>query len=217
MSRGNLPLATVVAALALAAIVGGCTVPVETHKKTLRDLDEARAELGRLKEDKRRLESSLVEKDKQIASLQALGEKRLAKMFHVRRIKLGRYTGGVDLDDKRGHDGVRVYVEPVDQHGTTIKAAGSVAIELYDLAAKGDAKLLGAYRWSADEAAKAWASFVVYHYRFDCRWKGAPPKHADITVRVEFVDYLTGKRFTTQRACKVELPRDASPATKPVK
>ena len=45
-----------------------------------------------------------------------------------------------------------------------------------------------------------------------------PPAHADLTVRVEFTDELTGATFAAQREVKVDLPPAggrASPATAP--
>ena len=106
-----------------------------------------------------------------------------------------------------------MYVKPIDQHGSVLKAAGQVTIELYDLAANPNENLIGKYEWTVDETAKRWFSgFVSYHYTFECPWPSSPPKHRQITVRVSFVDYLTGKTFTAQKLCKVNLPAAAQPA-----
>ncbi len=154
----------------------------------------------------------LLARQKQIQTLQGLGEKRLGLLFCVTDIKLGKYTAGVDLDDRPGHDGVRVYLTPIDADGHAIKAAGAVKIQLFDLAAKTGENLVSACDFPVDKIAERWsAGFMTYHYRFECRWK-TPPKHDEITVRVEFTDYLTGKTFTAQKVCKIRLPA-SSPAT----
>jgi len=171
------------------------------------ELEQTQEANRRLSEENTRLKSLAEEKAQQIQTLQALGDKRLDKIYHVAKIELGRYTGGIDTDQKPGHDAVKVYLQPVDADGSTIKAAGSVKVQLYDLAAEPKANLVGEYAWDVDEARKHWASgFMTNYYSFICPWKSSPPEHDEITVRVEFVDYLTGKTFTAQKACKLELP-----------
>ncbi|MGB2821663.1 MAG: hypothetical protein WBF17_11820, partial [Phycisphaerae bacterium] len=150
----------------------------------------------------------------QVENLLALGEKRLEKLYLVQRIRLGSATGGINLDEDPAHDGVKVFLEPIDQHGSVIKAPGEVTIQLYDLAAPEKENLLGEYRFGLDETAGHWSSgFLAYHYSFVCRWKSAPPGHEEVTVRVEFLDYLTGRKHTAQKLCKVALA--PKPATQP--
>jgi hypothetical protein len=174
------------------------------------EVRQYREENAKLKADVRSRQQVIAEQQEQIRTLQALGEKRLDLLFHVSAIKLGRYTAGVDLDGKDGDDGVRVYLQPVDGDGHAIKAAGAVTIQLFDLAAKAEENLLGEYNYPAEEIAKNWsAGFLTYHYRFDCPWKSSPPTHPEITVRVAFTDYLTGKQFTAQKVCTVHLPTKA--------
>ena len=174
---------------------------------------DAQAELRRLKKANEELLATIADQQQQIDTLLSLGKERLEKLYRVQEIALGRYTGGVDLDGKAGHDGIKVYVEPLDQHGSVLKAAGQVIVELYDLAADPKENLIGKYQWSVDETAEHWSSgFVSYHYSFECPWQPAPPRHGEITVRVSFVEYLTGKTFTAQKHCKVNLPAAAAPA-----
>ena len=56
----------------------------------------------------------------------------------------------------------------------------------------------------------AFSGFMTNYYSFICPWKSSPPAHEEITVRVEFVDYLTGKSFTAQKTCKLQLPSNGS-------
>ncbi len=179
-----------------------------------------RAQIRALQDDNTRLQEQLLrqrrlveDQRRQIRTLQGLGRKRLERLFHVSRIELGRYTGGVDLDGRPGHDGIRVYLLPKDQYGHTLKAAGDVKIQLFDLAEPAAGNLLATYEFTPDAIARNWHSgFATYHFRFDCPWKSAPPRHAEITVRVTFTDYLTGKPFTVQKLVKINPPPTTAPA-----
>jgi hypothetical protein len=168
------------------------------------------------RDDLARQRDGLQKENKELAdgveTLRMLGSDRLAKLFTVTSIQLGRHTGGVDLDGRPGDDAVKVYLDPLDSHGSTIKAAGDVTIRLFDLAEQAEKTLIGEYHWSVDQLSEQWrGGFGVYRYSFVCPWKVVPPNHDEITVRVEFVDYLTGRRFTAQSACKVKSPPPQPP------
>ena len=129
MHRHQLALAC----LAIAAALAGCQPSGEVA--TLQhDLEEARNQVRQCNDDKQSLQSVIVKQQKQVDTLLDLGDKRLEKLFHVKSIELGQYTGGVNLtgtDDSA--DAIKVYVRPLDQDGSVIKAAGSVKIQLFDL------------------------------------------------------------------------------------
>jgi len=204
--------------LAVTALTGGCEWIPERLRITLdnrqRQIDELRDQNRQLAKDNHQLRTAISDLQKQIGTLQDLGDKRLEKLFHVQRITLHRYTGGVDLDDKGGHDAIKVFLRPLDQDSDPIKAAGAVKIQLWDLARPQGETLVGEYDWPRDVLAKKWVGgFLTYHYVLPCVWK-TPPKHEEITVRVEFTDYLTGRRFTAQKVCKIDLPAPP-PATQP--
>lgn len=197
--------------VAISVLAGGCNGPAQ--RDPLKNLASARREVRTLSEKNQALEALVYDQQQQVRSLQALGEKRLEKLFYVKQVKLGRYTGPVDLDDDGADDAIKVYLRPIDQHGSEIKAAGEVTIQLFDLAAPAEQNLIGQYHWSVDDLPKQWSSgFVAYHYSFVCPWKKGPPKHDQITVRVAFLDYLTGKSFSVQKICKVRLISSSKPA-----
>ena len=208
-SRGLLVL---ISAVIVSAALPGCRgMDIFGQDKKVRqltaDLESARAEAKTARQAASAARSELVRKQKRIDTLVALGPDRLKKLYYAKAVKLGQYTGGADLDGQVGDDGIKVFLRPIDANGDTIKAAGSVTVQLYDLAQPGDKTLIGEYKWSVDEVAKAFSGgFMTYHFSFTCPWKPAPPKHEEITVRVEFIDYLTGKAFTVQKVCKVDLP-----------
>jgi len=198
-------------ALALAVALAGCNGFGREGPDLAARLQQARQDNDRLREEGRRLRRELADRDKQIADLRRLGEKRLDLLFHVEGIRLRR-TSGVDLDETPGDDAVRVYLRPVDAEGHPIKAAGDVTVQLFDLAAAEDRNLLGRYEFPVKEISDHWYSgFMTYHYRFDCRWD-RPPAHPKVTVRVVFLDYLTGREHAAQTVVHVRLP---APTTRP--
>ena len=174
------------------------------NQKLERQLDQAQQDIAER-------QSTIAGKDRQIASLSELGPDRrevLKVVFKVEKIALGRYTGGANLDDKIGDDGVRVYVIPKDQAGRTVTAAGSVEIDVFDLAQK-DKPLLMSYSFSPVQAKEHWRSgALANHYNFACPWKNALPTGDQITISVKFVDYLTGQTFTATKQCPIRIISD---------
>lgn len=194
----------------LAALAGlfaaGCADARQTLGQVRADLRQAREDNDRLQAELQDARQAIADQGRQIATLQGLGEKRRELLFLVAGVRLGRYTGGADFDGKPGDDGIRVYLCPVDRDGHALKAAGEVSIQLFDLAAENDKNLLARYDLSVAEVAKHWAAgFMTYHYRFDCAWKTRPPGQPEVTVRVAFTDYFTGKTFNAQKVCQVSL------------
>jgi hypothetical protein len=207
-------LALALAALPAILAMGGCapdaTIPIR------RDLIEAQDQLKRAKDEDLALQEQLRQRDEQVRTLQALGTgKRMESLFTVKRVQIGSYSSGVNLDEKPGDDGVKVFVEPVDSSGSTIKAAGDVTIQLYDLAAPPGENLLQTFHYGPDEIAAKWTNgFLTQFFLFECVWdKDHAPKHDQVTIRVIFVDYLTGNTFTDQKAVHVALPGSAQPTT----
>ena len=140
------------------------------------------------------------------ATMPSLPRSRLEKLFTVHGLKLGKLTGGADLDRSvAGHEGLVIYAVPVDQDGDELKAAGSFNIEAFDLALPVSQKI-GQWTFRAEEAKKNWNSVgLLYCYVLRCRWQNLPT-HGDLTIKVTFTDELTGRAFTEQRVVKIDLP-----------
>jgi len=153
----------------------------------------------------------------QIAGLQArfpteptLPPEQLAKLVTTHGIRLGKLTGGEDIDpDKPGDEGLKVYVIPYDQSGQEIKAAGTITVEAFDLAAK--EPRLGKWYFDRDQAMQNWyGQFLIdYYYAVVLPWQTVP-QHADVTIKVTFVDELTKLPFVTQKVVHVMLPPAAT-------
>jgi hypothetical protein len=195
----------------LGILLPGCIVSRSRYEKAQAETVRLESERNEARDEVLEVRRELLRKEEQILSLQSLGPRRLDLLYQVARIELGDYTSGVNLDERPGDDGVRVYLRPIDQTGSPLKAAGSIRIQLFDLAAPPAENLLGEYEWTVEDAAGHWSSFVLHHYTLTCPWKHAPPRHEEVTVRAEFLDYLTGKRFTRQMTCKLRLAEAQAP------
>lgn len=196
------------------AALSGCTmVPKSQYNESQDQLAKSTAALGEARNEVKRLSEHVARQDERILSLLTLGDKRLDKLNAVTSISLGNYTGAIASEGKDATDAVKVYLLPMDSDGAVVKAAGEVKIQLFDLAAPADQNLIGQCEYDVDEVRKHWASgFLTYHYSFVCPWKQGLRPHEDLTVRVEFVDYLTGTHFTTQKVVKVTPLPASSPA-----
>jgi outer membrane murein-binding lipoprotein Lpp len=206
-------------AFAAAALLAGCRAPSRQAAQENVELTGQRAQVDRLQRQVSSLEAQNAELEAQVKTLQGLGEKRLDSLFYPHRIELGKMSAGFREDEEWGDAGVRTYVRPVDEQGATLKAAGEVTIELFDLANPPEAQSLGACHYYPQSLARNWVSAgFVNQYMFECRWPRKPPEHPDVTVRVLFVDYLTGKMLTAQAVLKVKLLKaTAASASAPAK
>ncbi len=191
-------------------MLAACVPPTPANGPTANELTE----IETLRTEDARLREQLAQRDQQIITLQALGEKRLEQLYTIKRIRLGKSTGGANTDAKPGDDAVKVVIEPIDQHGSVIKTAGSVKVQVFDLAAPKAKNLLAESNHVPNTVTKHWVSgFMGGYFTFTCPLP-ATPDHSELTVRAEFVEYLTGKTFTAQKVVKVDLPPPAE--TQPV-
>lgn len=185
------------------ALLSGCadkTVDIR------RELISTRDDLGQSQRRIVELQSQLEQCQNQVQTLTNLGDERLQDVYLVQRVEIGRRSSGVSTDDQEGDDALRVYVEPIDQFGHVIKAAGAITVRLFDLAAPPDT-LIGECVLTPKEAGSLWTgSFTGSYFMLTCPWN-RPPTVDEITVRVEFTDYATGKTFTAQRVVKAQPSR----------
>jgi len=188
----------------------GCET-ASPYQELRSDLRDKNAEVLRLRKENRRMADELDQVRAQLAALNKLGDKRLEMIPHAVKLNISRYTRLVRTRRHAGGYLVKVYLEPIDQHGSPFKAAGDVNIQVYDLAAEPDKNLLGEFTWSAEQIPEHWAGrLLTNHFSFTCPLEEAPVGE-EITVRAKFVDYLTGRALTAQKVCKVDE------ATEPVR
>ena len=139
---------------------------------------------------------------KQMEVLAALpGEKRAEAIYTLKEVTIGRFTDLYDKDDNGGRETLIVYIQPIDETGDAIKAAGAVDLQLWDLSRPSDEALLAQWDVGPEELRKIWFDSIAmtgYRLTYDV---GSLVGNFDkpLTVKVTFTDYLSGKVFTGQK------------------
>ena len=205
--RGLILSAGRISTLLLMTLAGlvGCADNSEQLLQLQKQNQQLQSQLRQTEQTISEKQDSIKQQKEQINELSGLGPKRLETLFVVQKIKLGRYTGGSNLDDKPGHDGIKVYLIPQDDQGRTVTAAGRIEVKIFDLAQE-DEQLLASYAFGPAQAKKLWQSgALANHYSITCPWQDSLPSADEVIVRVKFVDYLTGKTFTATKQCQIIL------------
>lgn len=157
-----------------------------------------------LKMQVQQLEVENKELTKQVDTLTAIGPKaRIDALERIDRIELGKITGLFDKDNDGVEESLIVYIRTIDGAGDLVKAAGSVKVELWDLDDPGN-PLLADWEVKPDELTKSWTSTMLTNYyrlKFDITGLLDDTKK-ELTVKVVFTDYVTGKVHRDQRVIK---------------
>ncbi len=199
--------AKLLASLACMILASGCQDESAKRIELREQIIEAEGRIEKLKEENNALQATIDQQEELILQLRDLGDKRLENLFTVEKIELGRFTGPANLDDEPGQDGVRVRFTPIDRVGTPIKRAGTVEIRLFDLADQEAPLRIGGCTVDVEKIGEYWSGhFGTFHFSIPCRWD-RPPSEKDMTIRVAFTEYLTGRVFTAQTNVQVETPQ----------
>jgi hypothetical protein len=140
---------------------------------------------------------------KQVATLSELKSGlKLESIYNLQSIKITRYTGLYENEAGK-KERLVVYIQPIDDDGDVIKAAGSVDVQLWDLS-RTEKPLLAQWHIEPTELKKMWVATVMsinYRLPFDVGDILAGVK-GDLTVKVTFTDYIFGKVFTVEHVIK---------------
>jgi len=192
----------------LFSIVTGCLVfgLLGCGNDSSNSLWEQIKQLGRektnLKLEVEKLESENEDLSRQVEKLSALGaEKRVDFLSKTSRIKIGRRSGLFDRDNDGKKEKLIVYVKTIDAAGDAVKAAGDAVVQLWDLNAEEGEALLGKWEIGPAELKRMWAGTVMTNYyrlEFDVS-ELVKAEQQELTVKVRFTDYVTGKVFDEQK------------------
>jgi len=196
-----------------ALLVGGCGAPSKANIALRKQNQALSAEIDKLKQDRLADQARIEGLENRIGTVPTLPESRLDQMYTVHSIKLGRLTGGTNLDPDRPWDqGIRVDLIPLDEAGDPIKATGRVSIELLDLN-DNPPRRVGFWQFSAQQMKNTWRSLgPIHEFVLECPYQAATPTHSDLAVKVDFTDELTERRFEVLERIKVRLPPSTQPA-----
>jgi hypothetical protein len=188
----------------------GCESPGTPGKSSpsqqVQQLTEQKANLQKQLEQARTDNERL---RRQVEALSKLpGDKRADVVYHLQAVKIGRFTNLYDENKDGKKETLIVYVQPVDETGDVIKAAGAVEVQLWDLNKKETESLIGQWRIEPNEIKKLWFDSIVatsYRLTFDVAGK-VENLDKPLTVKIAFTDYLSGRTFTEQFILRPEKP-----------
>lgn len=189
-------------------LIGGCFLfflcgcENDTSQSLWDQIKELGQEKSKLKQQVESLEADNQSLGEQVKQLSALGsEVRMSALPTLSRMEIGKRTGFFDKDHDGKKEKLIVYIKPFDDTGDVVKAAGSVEVQLWDLGADSGEALLNTWQIGPEELKKKWAGTVMTnYYRLPFRIDDlAAEGSKDLTVKVKFTDYITGKVLRGQK------------------
>ncbi len=167
---------------------------IEENKQLTDTNVELRRQISELSSQNLQLKS-------QIATLSGTDPNvNIENIISVAKIKIADRTGFFDKDYNGVKETFICYVKTYDQFGDAIKGAGSVDIEVWDLSLPEEQAKLASWSISPEELKNEWASAMMTNYYrlvFDIS-NIEKVEFRNITLKVRFTDYLTGKVFEEQ-------------------
>ena len=190
-------------------LFAGCQEKAKLHKskgsKQLVGAKPAEQSGVAIKRQNAELKAENEQLKKQLETLMGIDKPtRLEAVSAVSSIELTNRCGIYDKNDDGKKEMLVVYLRPIDDMGDVLKAAGAVKIELWNLSAKPAESLLSSWQIEPKDLKKRWSgSLLTSYYKlpFDVN-SILTGKEKEITLRVEFTDYLTGKILKEQRVIK---------------
>jgi len=184
------------------AFIAGCGEDKTRDFSLEKELDTLRLEKTDLTQQVEKANAQNQKLQKQVQILAGLKENiKPEKIYALQNVRIGRYTNLYDKDKDGKEEKLIVYLQPIDDEGDVIKAAGKVDVELWDLNKKSENAKIGQWRVEPDELKKLWFATVItinYRLTFDISDK-VDKFETPLTVKITFTDYLTGKVFKQQK------------------
>ena len=198
----NIKVLTIIVGAAL-LFMAGCQEPQQDSAWTkISQLEDERAYLKETIADLRLQNKQLNEQFQNLANLE--GKIRIELLANLERIAIDKRSGFFDKDDDGTEETLITYIKTYDDAGDVIKAAGDINLQLWDLSKKGNEALLGEWNVTAKELKQMWMGMMMtdyYRLSYNVASK-LNDKQKELTIKVKFTDYLTGKVFQQQKVVK---------------
>jgi cell division protein FtsB len=178
--------------------------PAEQSETTLkRENEELKAENKQLKEQHETLMG--IDKLARIEAISTVSSIELTNRCGIyEKANAVRRPQAEDSNDNTKKKTLVVYLKTIDDMGDVVKAPGAVKVELWNLNAKPAESLLTSWEIEPKELKKKWSGSLLtsyYKLQFDVN-SILGKKEKELTLKVEFTDYLTGKILKAQRVIK---------------
>ena len=131
---------------------------------------------------------------------------RLDALSTLSKIEFGKRTGFFDKDKDDKVEKLIVYLQTIDDSEDVVKAVGAVEVELWNLNAEASGAFVHKWLVEPTELKKLWAkTFMSSYYRLDFDVSDMlTDDMGELTVKVRFTEYLTGKVFKKQSVVSID-------------
>jgi hypothetical protein len=148
----------------------------------------------------RELEAQNKQLKQQVETLGSLDKNiRLENLYDIQSISIIGSTG-IYTKEKGQKPRLMVYFSPIDKIGDSIKAAGNVEVQLWNIANSANEAMIHKWDVGPGELNRNWGNALMNSfYRLELDLPENMPKKGDFVVRVSFTDYLSGKVITARR------------------
>ena len=183
-----------------AILLSGCGIGSERKHPMELKVEALQREKAEVARDLEQCQVENVQLQERVKAMVALPKGNHEDPYKLTSIRIARYTGFYDKDGDGRREKLLVYLQPIDESGDIIKAAGAVHVQLWNLEDPNGAVLLGQWRVQPAELRKLWISALVSEYRIPFDASLTPELLArPLTVKVAFTDFLTGEIFREQQ------------------
>jgi hypothetical protein len=193
-------------AFTLLLLLGGCGIGSERKTPAQMEVERLQQEKAGLTGEIQQFQAEIEQLRTQVRSLSALPKDGSNNPYELTAVRVAKISNFFDKDNDGKQEKLVVYVQPIDAEGDIVKAAGTVAVQLWNLDNPNGEALLGQWQVEPAELRKLWFDAFTTGYRltFD-RPEGLEVLSVPLTVKVTFTDYLTGETFRVQQVIKPKL------------
>ncbi len=200
----NLRVILVFTALLGVLLGGGCSE--EENRTSLYDVNrELTAQNQELELQVEQLSAENESLRSRVNALTGLeGQRDAETLATVKTISIAKKSGIIDRDRDGEKETLVVYLHTRDGSGDGIKSTGRLRVALWDLGQPQNRALVEEWELGPEELKSKWTSGMLgSFYRLHFPVKDYMGELGDeLTVKAEFLDYLTGEQFETQTVVK---------------
>lgn len=197
--KGQAMRITLIALLFITLITGCSKSTVNPQWDKISALEKEKSQLEQQTKSLTAENAELKKLNKTLASLDK--DVRSEALNRLDRIEIHNRSAIFTKDDNGPKEKLIVYIKPFDDVGDAYKASGSVEVELWNLDSDPTQAKVGKWTVEPQQLKKLWSStFMTSYFRLTFDVDGKIPQTAEnLTVKIKFTDYITGKTFNSQK------------------
>ena len=190
----------------LLLLLAGCGIGSERKDPAVLKAEKLVQEKAALTGEVQQYQAEIEQLRGQIQALSAVPQDQRANPYELTTIRVAKISNFFDKNNDGKQEKLIVYIQPIDAEGDIVKAAGTVSVQLWNLNNPNGEALLGQWKVEPTELRKLWFDSFTTGYRltFD-RPEAVGVFSEPLTLKITFMDYLTGKSFRAQQVIKPNL------------